>query len=203
MFQLLLKLHLRKGFILIPALFIIQILLESFIKTDSSFIILLLFQTYFYRVLQTNPTPIKLLYVTNFKVGKFLIYTNILYALWFIIWFIVGKIPVYYIFDSNLQHITIQIIDFITLLFAFFTIGNKLNFSDLYSISNKLKQYFAISVAFSIFVTFPKALLVILNIMNCSVLTHVIICLSSIILWYFITKSYNHINNCKYLIQND
>ncbi|MBW6482525.1 MAG: hypothetical protein K0B10_05645 [Vicingaceae bacterium] len=172
--------QLRQGLFLIP---LIIIPLNFF--TPNYLIVFLLFQNRFFNVLQQNDFHLPLLHITGAGLNNLLKAYNLSWAIWFNGWFIVAQIINLIGVKISLQELMINAINFNSLLFLSFIVGNTLSNSDMITIKNGLLRLIGASFFFGTSISLCFALLKGVEMLHITFLVNVVFLLSMLSVWHY------------------
>lgn len=182
MFKILLKIQFRERFFIIPLLFIpIIILSESYI------FVLIFMQNIFTNVFCNKDFNLKLLYLTGSELGNYLLVYNLSWFVWLNLYFVLTRLLLIFSTSNIFSIYLIDFVNFNTLLFIGFTIGNLISNSDIITISNDIVRHIITSLVFIIFISFFFAVLTISSYFDFFILNATFF-LVSFFVWYIITR---------------
>jgi len=136
-------------------------------KFEYFILIFILYQILFFRQYHYSIIDIRLLYITNADISKFLFANNLFIFLSFNFWFFVGKF-VLFIFFGYCCFIEIinGILMFNSLLLGSIFIGNIISSSDIVTYKNIFVQYLLSILFFNLFLTFLFVFLKLIYLFN-------------------------------------
>ncbi len=175
-----LKYQLRQGLFLIPL-----IILPFVLLTKSEVIVFLFLQTRFFRVFEQNDFQLPIFHITGAELSKHLRFYNLSWAIWFNGWFLVAQTIQLIWLKTPLQELMVHFINFNSLLFLSFIVGNTLSNSDMITIKNGLLRLVGSSLIFGTSISLCYALLKGVEMLHITFLVNVIFLLSMVSVWHY------------------
>jgi hypothetical protein len=162
---------------------------------------LLFFQFLFYQNIEKSSINSTLLQITGIRLSKYLLRSNIVQIAFWNLWYLIGLTIVLCIKNYEIKIVFTGLIEFNTLLFTAYLVGNKLNLSDLYSFKNRIWYYISTGFIFSVSTSLVYGCLFLLDSVTENVWIYILILLTSILCWFLYTSSVKRIYNFKYWIK--
>lgn len=182
-------------------LFFLPVLLIPLILTKINYLILFLFlQKRFYNVFFQEDFQLTLLFITGARLNKILRSFNLSWAIWFNLWFIIAQIIDSLYFKTEFSLLFIKLINFNTILFTSFIIGNIISNSNISIIKNYLIKLLIPSFIFSLGIGFFYLLLRLSAILNITPFANLILLTVAMSTWFYNLKKQNSIKNIHYYL---
>lgn len=154
----LLKYQLRQGLFLIPL-----IIVPLYFLTHNYIIVFLLLQNRFFNMFQQNDFHLPMLHVTGADLNNLLKTYNLSWTIWFNGWFIVAQTINLIWLKIPFQESMVHFINFNSILFTSFIVGNLLSNSDLITVKNSIFRYLALSFIFSFSISTVYSISLLIN----------------------------------------
>ncbi len=201
MFKYLIKYRFINGYFFLSFLFSIQILFYPLLGTKVFLYYFFLYQTLFLNLKKNVAIPLLLIKITQVDICKILLYNNILYIIEFNLWYLTGRIILYFVYKLNINEELLFLIIFNTILIASITIGTKISSSDLATINNPVLFNIARFFLFNIFLAIFISILSVLMFFFKNAVFYMIILIITIIIWYQIIVNIKlvYVRNQEYL----
>ncbi len=190
-----LKYQFRQGLFFIPI-----IVIPIYYITNNYVLVFILLQSRFFNSFQQKDFHLPIIHICGAQLKSPFKWYNLSWALWFNLWFIVTLAIQVFWFKSTIQLHLVELINFNSILFMSFIIGNMLSNSDLVTIKSSILRLLALSFIFSFSVSVVYSICFLINSFHNSLWGTTFLFIIIIQSWIYSISKHKHIKYISYYL---